>query len=53
MKNCETCRHSQPYDAFLAEPVMCAAQTPRHMAAFMREKFGECGDEARLWEKMA
>ncbi len=47
---CTTCRFSQPYDAFLAEPQMCAVKVPRHMAAFMREKFGECGVEGKLWE---
>lgn len=48
--SCNTCRFAQPYDAFLAEPQMCAVKVPRHMAAFQREAFGECGPDGKLWE---
>lgn len=48
--SCTDCRLSQPYDAWMEEPQMCAVKVPRHMTSLQREKYGDCGPEGKLWE---
>ena len=54
-RSCTDCRHSRPCDEFIAEPRMCMASPESSVktCTFAREVYGECGPEARLYEKRA